>query len=128
MPVRTCTGCRSTDAKPAMLRLVFAGPRLVVSPHGPGRGAYVHPRPACVEAAARGGLARALRRAVAPELVRRAVAEMSRPDDNLQIAELPIASRRNPAGLASAEAVETPPTDVGDRAREGRADAHLQGK
>jgi predicted RNA-binding protein YlxR (DUF448 family) len=68
VPLRTCAGCRAHAAKTAMLRVVRtpAG-AVVVDPTGeaPGRGAYVHRAPACIEAAlARGGLARALRAGV----------------------------------------------------------------
>lgn len=64
-PTRTCVGCRVRTAKVDLLRLVRTpkGP-VTVDPSGsaPGRGAYVHPSRACVEAAiAEGSLARALR-------------------------------------------------------------------
>jgi len=68
VPIRTCTGCRSRRMQSDLIRVAVqadggvvprregAGPRL------PGRGAYVCPRAACVEAAwAKGGLKRALR-------------------------------------------------------------------
>ena len=52
-PVRTCVGCRERDAKPALLRVVVVDGVLTVDPAGrlPGRGASVHPDPACVELA-----------------------------------------------------------------------------
>jgi uncharacterized protein len=67
-PLRTCAGCRAHVDKTSMLRVVRtpAG-EVAVDPSGvaPGRGAYVHQAPACIEAAlARGGLARALRAGV----------------------------------------------------------------
>jgi predicted RNA-binding protein YlxR (DUF448 family) len=54
-PVRTCVGCRSRDAKPALLRVVVVGGVLTVDPAGrlPGRGASVHPDPACLDLADR---------------------------------------------------------------------------
>jgi len=54
-PVRTCVGCRARDAKPALLRVVVVDGVLTVDPAGrlPGRGASVHPDPACVELADR---------------------------------------------------------------------------
>jgi predicted RNA-binding protein YlxR (DUF448 family) len=54
-PVRTCVGCRSRDAKPALLRVVVVDGALAVDRTGrlPGRGASVHPDPACVELADR---------------------------------------------------------------------------
>jgi uncharacterized protein len=70
-PERTCAGCRARGAKGAMLRVVRRPDGDVVAdPSGrePGRGAYLHPSEACVEAAlARGGLARALRAGVHDE-------------------------------------------------------------
>ena len=63
-PVRTCVGCRSRDAKAALLRVVVVDGVLTVDPAGrlPGRGASVHPDPACVELAdRRRAFARALR-------------------------------------------------------------------
>jgi len=61
--MRTCTGCRTTAPQRELVRLAFDGPHLAVdvSRRLPGRGAYVHPRPACVTAA---GLSRSLRRQV----------------------------------------------------------------
>jgi hypothetical protein len=67
-PVRTCAGCRERAPKAELLRVARRPDgRVVVDPTGrePGRGAYVHPRPACVDAAiGRGGLSRALRTGV----------------------------------------------------------------
>jgi len=72
----------------------------------PGRGAYVHPRPGCVEAAGKAGLARSLRRAVAPDDIRRIVVEMSLTYDNSRGRSDD--RRQNAPGLDAAEAVETP--------------------
>ena len=49
-PVRTCLGCRRRDAQARLLRVVAAGTTVAVDPRrrAPGRGAYVHPDPACV--------------------------------------------------------------------------------
>jgi uncharacterized protein len=64
-PVRTCVGCRRTSPKGTMVRVVRAQDGGVAAdPTGkaPGRGAYVHPVPACIDLALRrGALARALR-------------------------------------------------------------------
>jgi predicted RNA-binding protein YlxR (DUF448 family) len=64
-PERTCVGCRGRSAKGALIRVVRRSDGTVaVDPEGraPGRGAYVHADPVCVEAAVRhGALARALR-------------------------------------------------------------------
>jgi predicted RNA-binding protein YlxR (DUF448 family) len=65
VPVRTCVGCKGREAQRALVRLVATEDGSVrVDPRGrePGRGAYVHRRGACLEAAlTRGALARALR-------------------------------------------------------------------
>ena len=65
VPVRTCVGCRERDAQRDLLRLVAVSNGSIRVDTGrplPGRGAYVHPRRACVEAAlARGTIARVLR-------------------------------------------------------------------
>jgi len=65
VPVRTCVGCRERAAKADLLRLVVAAGgsvRLDRDGSGPGRGAYVHPRRSCAEAAlSLGALARGLR-------------------------------------------------------------------
>jgi hypothetical protein len=65
VPVRTCVGCRERAAKADLLRLVVAaGGSVIPDPgaSGQGRGAYVHRRRSCVEAAmSRGALARGLR-------------------------------------------------------------------
>jgi predicted RNA-binding protein YlxR (DUF448 family) len=49
-PVRTCLGCRRRDDQRRLLRLVADRTTVVVDPRrrAPGRGAYVHPDPACV--------------------------------------------------------------------------------
>ena len=54
-PVRTCVGCRVRAAKADLLRVVAAGGVLAPDPFGrlPGRGASVHPDPACVALAER---------------------------------------------------------------------------
>ncbi len=67
---RTCVGCGEKDAPSAFVRLVLApaaskdasGSVVVDAARGSfGRGAYVHPSPACAQKAARGGLARAFK-------------------------------------------------------------------
>jgi predicted RNA-binding protein YlxR (DUF448 family) len=67
-PVRMCVGCRRRGGKGSLVRVVRAADGSAVVDRGgtaPGRGAYVHADPACVEAAfARGALLRALRAGV----------------------------------------------------------------
>jgi len=63
-PVRTCLGCRSRTQKSALLRVVSQNGAVVpdLSAVLPGRGAWVHPTPECVEkAVARKAFGRALR-------------------------------------------------------------------
>jgi uncharacterized protein len=70
VPFRTCGGCRATAPRSSLVRVVRlpdgsadvdrAGTR-------PGRGAYVHPSRACIEAAVPRGLARALRTGISAE-------------------------------------------------------------
>jgi uncharacterized protein len=69
-PVRTCVGCRTATTKRDLIRLV-RGPDgvIAVDPTGraAGRGAYVHPHPACWDAALkRGAIGRALRSVLQP--------------------------------------------------------------
>lgn len=68
-PVRTCVGCRARAAKCDLLRIVRSPTGTVgIDPTGtaPGRGAYVHPEPSCMESAlAKGTMARALRKGLA---------------------------------------------------------------
>lgn len=63
-----CVGCRARAEKDALVRLVRGADGAVDvdrSGSAPGRGAYVHRDPGCVEAAtARDGVARALRAGV----------------------------------------------------------------
>ncbi|HZD05359.1 MAG TPA: YlxR family protein [Longimicrobiales bacterium] len=81
-PVRTCVGCRGREEKGGLLRVVRGpGGGVTVDPRGraPGRGAYLHRRSGCLEAAlARGALARALRTGLDPEEVARLRNEMER--------------------------------------------------
>jgi predicted RNA-binding protein YlxR (DUF448 family) len=65
-PERSCAGCRTRDTGEALLRVAHfpdGNPVLVpdVSHRLGGRGAWVHPRQACVKSALRGGFARALK-------------------------------------------------------------------
>ncbi|HEY5858968.1 MAG TPA: YlxR family protein [Actinomycetota bacterium] len=70
-PTRTCVGCREPSSKSGLLRIVRsaeAGVQLDPDGTAPGRGAYVHRRAACLEAAgAEGVLARALRTGLGPD-------------------------------------------------------------
>ncbi|UCM90792.1 YlxR family protein [Streptomyces marincola] len=54
-PERTCVGCRKRSARDGLLRVVVIEGRCVPDLRGtlPGRGAYVHPTPACLELAVR---------------------------------------------------------------------------
>ncbi|RKN38739.1 YlxR family protein [Streptomyces hoynatensis] len=54
-PERTCIGCRQRSARNGLLRVVRNGDRCVPDLRGtlPGRGAYVHPTPSCLELAVR---------------------------------------------------------------------------
>ncbi|MET9663515.1 YlxR family protein [Streptomyces sp. NPDC006510] len=54
-PERTCVGCRERAAKSELLRIVADGDDCVPDPRGtlPGRGAYVHPVPVCLDLAVR---------------------------------------------------------------------------
>lgn len=72
-PVRTCVGCRQRAPASALLRIVAvtepAGPRLVPDPMRslPGRGAHLHPDPACLALAERRhAFGRALRLGAGP--------------------------------------------------------------
>ncbi|MCH0567464.1 MULTISPECIES: YlxR family protein [unclassified Streptomyces] len=54
-PERTCVGCRERAAKAELLRTVAIEGECVPDPRGtlPGRGAYVHPVPVCLDQAVR---------------------------------------------------------------------------
>lgn len=74
-PLRTCVGCRGRAAKAALVRVVRSAEgtaRIDPSGTASGRGAYVHPSPACVDAAERhGAFGRALGSEVGPEEARK---------------------------------------------------------
>ena len=70
VPLRTCAGCRAAAPRSELLRIVRSTDGSVdVDPTGdrPGRGAYVHPTGACIEAAVPHGVARALRTGIGVE-------------------------------------------------------------
>lgn len=54
-PERTCVGCRKRAAKQELLRIRAIEGGCVPDPQGslPGRGAYLHPDPACLDLAVR---------------------------------------------------------------------------
>ncbi|MCK8680390.1 MULTISPECIES: YlxR family protein [Streptomyces] len=54
-PERTCIGCRERAAKSDLLRIVLIEGGCAPDPRGtlPGRGAYVHPVPVCLDLAVR---------------------------------------------------------------------------
>lgn len=54
-PVRTCVGCRTRAPRKGLLRVVCADSALVIDERGalPGRGAWVHETPECMDAALR---------------------------------------------------------------------------
>ncbi|HUZ87618.1 MAG TPA: YlxR family protein [Candidatus Baltobacterales bacterium] len=71
-PVRTCVGCRVEGNKQALIRVVRraqGGAALDPSGQASGRGAYLHPDPACIESARKKrSLERALRTSIQSEL------------------------------------------------------------
>ncbi|UYO98321.1 YlxR family protein [Microbacterium sp. M28] len=63
-PVRTCVGCRARASRSDLLRVVAQDGALVIDERAvlPGRGAWVHPEPECLDKALRRrAFARALR-------------------------------------------------------------------
>ena len=132
--MRTCTGCRQTAPQRELVRLVFDGPQLIIDPGSlpgvptaaqrgaaPGRGAYVHPRAACVTAA---GLSRSFRRTVRPVDVARIVSQMSPTHDNLGDQPLQNAGQNAP-GLADGDTVEMPPRIKAKKKDDRSEDARL---
>lgn len=63
IPYRTCIGCRLSNSKRTLVRLVRTADGVVVDPTGKlaGRGAYVHNTRSCWELALKGPVSRALR-------------------------------------------------------------------
>jgi predicted RNA-binding protein YlxR (DUF448 family) len=82
-PVRTCVACRQEAGKRALVRLVRTpegGVGLDLGGGLPGRGAYLHRDPACIDQARRRrALERALKAAVGEETWARLLAEGGRP-------------------------------------------------
>ncbi|WP_460799500.1 YlxR family protein [Microbacterium sp. GXF0217] len=63
-PVRTCVGCRARASRSDLLRVVAQDGALILDERAvlPGRGAWVHPEPECLDKALRRrAFARALR-------------------------------------------------------------------
>jgi predicted RNA-binding protein YlxR (DUF448 family) len=68
--VRTCLGCRQRAPRSSLLRIVARDGRAAVDAAArlPGRGAWVHPDPGCIDAAVkRKAFGRALRTAITTE-------------------------------------------------------------
>ena len=55
VPVRRCVGCRQSDSKDKLLRVVVQAGRVVIDESAtlPGRGAYIHNDPSCIESSLR---------------------------------------------------------------------------
>jgi len=110
--MRTCTGCRAVEPQRQLVRVAADGARLVVDRERrrPGRGAYVHPRAACVTIP---GLAKSLRQKITPQDVQRIVTQLgdlSKPGDNSSNGDEDRDDLgKNAPGLAGAITVETPP-------------------
>ena len=71
LPLRTCIGCRQREAASSLLRVALDGGRVVpdVRRRIPGRGAWIHPAAACVQAATRKrAWARSLRQQGSPDV------------------------------------------------------------
>lgn len=71
IPVRTCVGCRGTGGRSELVRVVAVEGVLVPDPRArmAGRGAWLHPDPACLDLAVRRrALTRALRAEVTPDV------------------------------------------------------------
>ncbi|MGC4174791.1 YlxR family protein [Demequina sp.] len=67
-PVRTCIGCRERAARSDLVRVAVVDGEVVIDEHAtlPGRGAWLHRRPECLELAKRRkAFSRALRAGVA---------------------------------------------------------------
>jgi predicted RNA-binding protein YlxR (DUF448 family) len=65
VPTRTCVGCRSLSPAAELVRLVLVEERLAPASTSAGRGAWLHPRPECVQGAIRTrAFSRAFRKAV----------------------------------------------------------------
>jgi hypothetical protein len=88
----------------------------------PGRGAYVHPDPACVTT---GGLSRSFRRPIGQADLARIVSQVSPIHDNL--GDQPLQSaRQNAPGLADGDTVEMPPRIQATKKKDDRSeDARL---
>ncbi|MFZ6029890.1 MAG: YlxR family protein [Chloroflexota bacterium] len=69
IPQRTCVGCRTTQAKRTLIRIVRQPEGIQVDPTGklPGRGAYLHDLRSCWERGLKGPLSAALKVALHPE-------------------------------------------------------------
>ena len=110
--MRTCTGCRAVAPQRELVRVAVDGARLVVDRdrRRPGRGAYVHPRAACVTVP---GLSRSLRRSVTREDVQRIVTQLGDLSGREDISKNHDEDRddlgKNAPGLAGAITVETAP-------------------
>ena len=110
--MRTCTGCRQVAPQRELVRVAWDGARLAIDRERrrPGRGAYVHPRAACVTVP---GLAKSFRRAVSAQDVQRIVTELvdlSRPRDNSENHDEDRDDLgKNAPGLTGAITVETAP-------------------
>lgn len=68
-PIRTCVGCHERDAQRVLVRVTVAreGVEADLRRRAPGRGAYVHTRPECLDRAIRSGFARSFRRPIRPQ-------------------------------------------------------------
>lgn len=107
---RTCVGCQTAQAADSpqgpqpLVRLVLGDESIVVDAAGGafGRGVHVHPTPACLEKAARGGLARSLRTAI--KITASELAELIRDAYARRATGLLVAARRQHKVAVGADA------------------------
>ena len=110
VPQRTCVGCRETNSKRSLIRVVRRPEGIVIDPTGKlgGRGAYLHEKRSCWERGMKGALAHALKIELSQQdcetllaFMESLPAEASMPESAVSPAvQLPVKSSTEPEHLA----------------------------
>jgi predicted RNA-binding protein YlxR (DUF448 family) len=117
VPQRTCVGCRQTQPKRSLIRIVRTPGGLQVDPTGKlsGRGAYLHDDRSCWESGLKGALAHALKVELTDQDRDTLRAFMASLPEETPSEDQPAARGEIPPGMAQTDIDREEDTSLGNR-------------